>query len=197
MRESSARRVFACAGLLTSVVACWDFRYDGRDEGLRTSPMPTETDTTSSSTETNDPSADPSGDPSSDPSADPKTGGADAATPVPDASAPASACKVDGLYCGGHGIAGPTNILHRCTAAGTGTVVAKCANGCIPSATDGADACSAPTACVAGGSYCGGDKVNGDPDVLYRCIDGTATSIIRRCFQGCQVNPPGQDDACR
>lgn len=55
----------------------------------------------------------------------------------------------------------------------------------------------APTgSCVVGGSYCGGDKLAGDPDTLYRCnADGTGT-VIRKCENGCSVNP-GRDDSCR
>ncbi|WP_394829376.1 hypothetical protein [Pendulispora albinea] len=51
--------------------------------------------------------------------------------------------------------------------------------------------------CVAGGSYCGGDKVTGDPNTLYRCnADGKTATVIRSCAHGCSVNS-GRDDSCR
>lgn len=50
--------------------------------------------------------------------------------------------------------------------------------------------------CVAGGSYCGGDKLTGDASTLYRCnADGKGT-ILQKCANGCSVNS-GRDDACR
>ena len=68
----------------------------------------------------------------------------------------------------------------------------KCANGCV------SGACNPPTKCVTGGTYCGGDKVNGDPNVLYKCgADGFATTVQQSCTNGCIVAPPGQDDYCK
>ena len=53
------------------------------------------------------------------------------------------------------------------------------------------------TSCVAGGRYCGGDKVSGDPSKLYRCnSDGKSATLIRTCSHGCSVNS-GDDDSCR
>lgn len=50
--------------------------------------------------------------------------------------------------------------------------------------------------CVTGGSYCGGDKLVGDANTLYRCnVDGTGT-VIQRCVNGCAVNT-GRDDSCK
>jgi hypothetical protein len=61
----------------------------------------------------------------------------------------------------------------------------------------GPTACdSAQSECVAGGLYCGGDKVTGDPDTLYRCNgDGSATRVFE-CSHGCAVRP-GRNDTCR
>ena len=53
-----------------------------------------------------------------------------------------------------------------------------------------------PEDCVAGSFYCGGDKLAGDPDVLYECNAGGVPLAQRRCPDGCAVNP-GDDDACR
>jgi hypothetical protein len=53
----------------------------------------------------------------------------------------------------------------------------------------------AAVVCMDGGLYCGGDKLAGDPNVLYRC-NGTAAPTPRgMCPNGCQVQP-GQDDTC-
>lgn len=52
-----------------------------------------------------------------------------------------------------------------------------------------------PVACVAGGLYCGGDKVAGDPDTLYQCNGGGVPLARGRCTYGCLVRPT-DDDAC-
>lgn len=50
--------------------------------------------------------------------------------------------------------------------------------------------------CVPGGYYCGGDKVNGNPDNLYKCnAAGDGQSLVKACAHDCQVNP-GRDDTC-
>jgi hypothetical protein len=105
-------------------------------------------------------------------------------------------CTPNKVYCGGNQLVGAANELYRCNATGAPTIVARCANGCIVGTGGASDACAAPTACVANGDYCGGDKVNGEPDVLYDCgADGTATMIMR-CPNGCFVAPAGQNDKC-
>ena len=51
--------------------------------------------------------------------------------------------------------------------------------------------------CFPGGTYCGGDKVSGDKNTLYRCNrSGSGTSVVKRCANGCRVNP-GQNDTCK
>jgi hypothetical protein len=50
--------------------------------------------------------------------------------------------------------------------------------------------------CVAGGLYCGGDKLAGDPDTLYQCNGGGVPLARGRCEFGCVVSP-GNDDTCR
>jgi hypothetical protein len=52
-----------------------------------------------------------------------------------------------------------------------------------------------PEVCVAGSAYCGGDKIAGDPDVLYECNAGGVPIAQRRCPNGCMINP-ADDDAC-
>ncbi len=54
-----------------------------------------------------------------------------------------------------------------------------------------------PEACVAGGFYCGGDKLAGDPGVLYVCNAGGVPFARGRCALECVVNTGGDDDACR
>lgn len=52
-----------------------------------------------------------------------------------------------------------------------------------------------PAACVAGGLYCGGDKLAGDPETLYQCNGGGVPLARGRCAHGCLVRPT-EDDAC-
>ena len=105
-------------------------------------------------------------------------------------------CVAGGYYCGGERVVGATDTLYRCNADGPPTLLAKCANGCAVGQAGKDDACRPPTPCVAGSAYCGGDKVNGDPEVLYRCgADRESISVIRRCDKGCRINP-GDDDDC-
>ena len=52
------------------------------------------------------------------------------------------------------------------------------------------------SSCVVGGYYCGGDKVSGSSSTLYRCTGTGAPAVVRRCANGCRVNP-GSDDSCR
>lgn len=53
------------------------------------------------------------------------------------------------------------------------------------------------TKCVAGGYYCGGDKVTGSSSSLYRCdAGGASATLVKHCANGCRVNP-GTDDACK
>lgn len=55
---------------------------------------------------------------------------------------------------------------------------------------------AAPATCVTGGSYCGGDKVKGDANTLYRCNGAAAPTVIQVCANGCSVNA-GRDDSCK
>jgi hypothetical protein len=110
---------------------------------------------------------------------------------------PEPRCVPGGYYCGGEKLEGAPDTLYRCNDDAPPTLMAKCANGCAVSPPGKDDACLPPSPCVVGGTYCGGDKINGDPDVLYRCGSNDAITIVERCANGCQVNPPGQDDDCR
>lgn len=104
-------------------------------------------------------------------------------------------CVVGDAYCGGDKLSGDPNTLYRCTG-GTPTVLSHCANGCavIPGQDDACGA-SSGGGCIAGGLYCGGDKVSGNAGTLYRCNGSAAPTVVEQCAAGCQVNP-GSDDAC-
>ena len=109
---------------------------------------------------------------------------------------PDGGCVLDQLYCGGDLLRGDTESVYRCLADGGGALVKKCASGCLRDA--GASArCVMPAApCQLGGFYCGGDKLDGDPAVLYRCATGGTAEEKERCAKGCQVAKNGVDDAC-
>ncbi len=106
-----------------------------------------------------------------------------------------SSCVTGGLYCGGDKVAGDPSTLYQCNGSSAPAVVQYCASGCVVRPGQD-DACgSGSSSCVAGGLYCGGDKVSGDPDTLYRCNGTSAPTVAQRCAAGCVVRP-GQDDAC-
>jgi hypothetical protein len=120
--------------------------------------------------------------------------------PAGDAGAPptgdgdSTACVAEVSYCGGDRLVGAADTLYRCAADGGGALVKKCASGCIPDA--GGGRCAPPASpCKIGGAYCGGDKLDGDPNVLYRCASG-APALIEPCAKGCRVMPAGTDDEC-
>jgi hypothetical protein len=105
-------------------------------------------------------------------------------------------CIPGGLYCGGDKLDGVPDRLYRCNASGVPTSRGECLAGCVVRA-DADDQCRAHNApCVEGGFYCGGDKVVGDPQTLYRC-DAGAPVKVETCTQACVVMPPGMDDECR
>jgi hypothetical protein len=52
-----------------------------------------------------------------------------------------------------------------------------------------------PVTCVAMSKYCGGDKVVGDADTLYECIDNAVPEARGTCTHGCLVNT-SMNDGC-
>lgn len=52
-----------------------------------------------------------------------------------------------------------------------------------------------PCAWLEDGAYCGGDQVPGNPNKLYRCLNGVQ-SVIQMCQYGCQSEPAGTPDHC-
>lgn len=104
-------------------------------------------------------------------------------------------CVAGSRYCGGDKLAGDPNTLYECNGGGVPLARGVCTAGCISRPTLD-DACAADAApCIEGTLYCGGDKLEGDPQTLYRCASGAGT-VVMTCTVGCAVNP-GNDDACR
>jgi hypothetical protein len=106
--------------------------------------------------------------------------------PVVDCGAPAS------LYCNGPvpDKPGLASTVYECRADEVPIAHGRCVNGCN-AARDGC--APGPDPCVGNGRYCGGDKIAGDPQLLYTC-DGSVPP--RRCDRGCRVQPQGTDDCC-
>jgi hypothetical protein len=106
-------------------------------------------------------------------------------------------CVVGGLYCGGDKLSGAANTLYKCTGGSTNAVVEVCSNGCSVN-TGKDDSCNPEPAssCVAGGYYCGGDKLSGDSNTLFLCSGGLTNQVVQVCSNGCSVNP-GKNDTCK
>lgn len=102
------------------------------------------------------------------------------------------ACVEDTLYCGGNLVAGSSDTLYACKA---GAPIARgvCPGGCAIRPNKGDLCTGAGGACVTGGLYCGGDKLDGDPQSLYKC----GTGLVMACANGCVIGSAGHDDACR
>lgn len=188
MRTGATAILISCS---LTMAGCWDFSY----------VEPGSEPQTKSGTQGDAKGSGGSDDDGTIQAADGGGASSSGSTPVSngsDAGSSAAGCTVGGLYCGGHGVTGSAGLLYRCTGGTAGTIVMKCATSCVAIGPGGSDGCSTPAnPCVNGGAYCGGDKVNGDPDVLYRCGANQTTSVINRCQKGCVVMPPGQDDECR
>lgn len=105
-------------------------------------------------------------------------------------------CVAGGFYCGGDKVAGDPDTLYQCNAGGVPLARGRCEYGCVIRPGDD-DVCrGGGGTCVEGGFYCGGDKLDGDPQTLYRCEGGVGTAGVE-CADGCVVSPPGTDDVCR
>jgi hypothetical protein len=55
---------------------------------------------------------------------------------------------------------------------------------------------NAGSTCVVGGDYCGGDKISGDKNTLFRCTGTGAPAVVKKCANACVVHS-GSDDTCR
>jgi len=113
---------------------------------------------------------------------------------APDLAGPE--CVPGGFYCGGDKLTGDPGTLYRCDAPAAPTVRGVCAAGCIlrPGLDDTCR--GGGGTCTTGGFYCGGDKLDGDPQTLYKCQAGGTGVVSKTCPNGCQVNP-GTDDTCK
>lgn len=105
-------------------------------------------------------------------------------------------CDLGTYYCGGVELSGAPDTVYACTA-GVPTARGRCPGQCVDHPTLGDTCAGVGGTCVAGGFYCGGDKLDGDPSTLYEC-SATGTGINPEpCPLGCIVAPAGSDDACR
>ena len=110
--------------------------------------------------------------------------------------APADDCVAGAFYCGGDKLAGDPGVLYKCNAGGVPLARGRCALECVVNVGND-DACRGVNKpCVEGGRYCGGNKLDGDPQSLYQCVGGVGRNRLE-CANGCEIKPPGQDDACR
>jgi hypothetical protein len=104
-------------------------------------------------------------------------------------------CVAGSFYCGGDKIAGDPDTLYQCNGGGVPLARGRCTGGCVIRPGDD-DTCRGDGGtCVDGGLYCGGDKVDGDPQTLYRCSGGVGVDGVE-CTDGCVVAPSGTDDGC-
>ena len=104
-------------------------------------------------------------------------------------------CTEGAVYCGGTGdIQAEIRTLYRCTG-GLPVYYAQCTSACSPHFTEHGE-CIGLALCTDGGHYCGGNKLDGDPNTLYVCKDFDATAP-RQCPNGCTVSAADGADACK
>ncbi|HEX8112067.1 MAG TPA: hypothetical protein VF516_30250, partial [Kofleriaceae bacterium] len=108
---------------------------------------------------------------------------------------PTADCTAGAFYCGGDQLAGDPATLYQCNAGGVPIARGACRYGCVVRPAHD-DVCrGGGGTCVDGSRYCGGDKLDGDPQTLYVCMAGAGVSP-QRCAAGCVIRP-GSDDVCR
>jgi hypothetical protein len=101
-------------------------------------------------------------------------------------------CTEGHLDCGhAFGVPGQASWLYRCTDQ-VPLFYARCLRGCTGGF--GSDADCFDTGCTDGGHYCGGNKLEGDPNTLYLCDTFRAT-MPTTCPHGCAISGDGHD-AC-
>mmetsp|Transcript_15022 Transcript_15022/g.16265 ORF Transcript_15022/g.16265 Transcript_15022/m.16265 type:complete len:295 (-) Transcript_15022:26-910(-) len=108
------------------------------------------------------------------------------------------ACTHLGYYCGNDGLGKDANNLYYCSGSGASpTLKTDCSFTCatMPSGQD--DKCvSGSCSSVNTGNYCGGDKIGGDKNTLYRCESGKPAGA-KYCSNGCYTAPSGSNDYCK
>ena len=82
------------------------------------------------------------------------------------------------------------NWLYRCTDQ-VPLFSARCLHACTGGF--GPSAACFDTGCTENGHYCGGNKLEGDPNSLYFCVDGRAGSSSSRCAHNCVISGDGND----
>lgn len=105
-------------------------------------------------------------------------------------------CTAGAFYCGGDKLAGDPDVLYQCNGGGVPLARGTCINGCSVRPTADDQCAAGDTPCIEGGFYCGGDKLAGDPQSLYRCMGGVGVDRMV-CSDGCVIAPPMNDDYCR
>ena len=108
-----------------------------------------------------------------------------------------SYCNNAGWYCGNDGLDKDPNKNYYCSSAG-GDVTDNeaCKTTCVTMPSGNNDECTSNGSCDGlHGYYCGDDKVNGDKNTLYLCLDG-APSGATYCANGCHTASSGYDDYC-
>jgi hypothetical protein len=110
--------------------------------------------------------------------------------------APIADCQAGAYYCGGDMLAGDANTLYQCNGGGVPLARGYCSHGCTVTPADDDQCDGGAMPCIEGGLYCGGDKLVGDPQSLYRCSGGVGVER-KVCTDGCVVAPPLSDDYCR
>jgi len=104
---------------------------------------------------------------------------------------PVQGCTEGGVYCGGtFDLLRDGETLYRCTG-GIPTFYARCSHFCSPHFADDA-VCVGAGLCRDGGTYCGGNLLDGDPGTLYVCM-GFQGTTPRPCPAGCVIHGDGAD----
>jgi len=107
---------------------------------------------------------------------------------------PTEDCSAGARYCGGDMLAGDPRTLYQCNAGGVPIARGRCPGDCVVRPGKD-DVCRGDGGvCRDGGSYCGGDKLDGDPQTLYLCMAGVAAAATP-CPGGCLVRA-SDDDVC-
>lgn len=99
-------------------------------------------------------------------------------------------CAAGALYCG-TSPDGDLGVLYKCDADRVPIARGRCQQTCTP--REGDDTCTHSEPCLTG-TYCGGNKVEGDPQSLFTCNNGVAT-LSMVCVTRCLIRP-GDDDRC-
>lgn len=108
-----------------------------------------------------------------------------------------SYCNNAGWYCGNDGLSKDPNTNYYCSSSGGSVTDSKpCGTTCVIMPSGYNDECTSNGSCSGlHGYYCGDDKVNGDKDTLYLCLNG-ASSGATYCKNGCHTASSGYDDYC-